>query len=110
MFIWKYNMKTTKRGLAASGLFCVAVLGLGLWFASTGHGAGEKSEIPAALKGKPFTIYYENNQSLQVTSILRVVAIGTEDWWQVQIPKNGEFQGGFRLVNPRQIQRIEVVL
>ena len=110
MAIWKYNMKTTRRGIAASGLFCVAVLGLALWFASTGNGAAEKSEIPPALKGKPFTIYYENNQSFPVTSILRVITIGTDDWWQVQIPKNGEFQGGFRLVNPRQIQRIDVVL
>jgi len=103
-------MKTIKRGVAASGLLFVAVLGLALWFASTGNGAAEKSEIPQALKGKPFTIFYANNENFTVTSILRVITIGKDDWWQVQIPSNGESQGGFRLVNPHQIQRIDVVL
>jgi len=99
-----------KHRILASGFVFAAVLSLTLWFVSTGNGAAEKSEIPAALKGKQFTIYYSNNESFHVTSILRVISIGTDDWWQVQIPKNGEFQGEFRLVNPRQIQRIDVVL
>lgn len=102
-------MKKYKNYNVLSGLLFIGIL-TGLFCVippKTAVAQGPDLRIPDQVKGKRFTIFFGNGDSLSQVSVVDVVSIDNEPWWKVSFPTPTPNAGTvFYTVNPRQIRMI----
>ncbi len=90
-----------------SGLSLIAVLAGACWIMSPSKVGAEAPDvqIPTYVKGKQFSIAFENGDTLMSIRITSVVYIHNEPWWIVQLPSTTEHVKFDNVtINPRQIR------
>jgi hypothetical protein len=98
----KTHIRTT-----LSGLSLIAVMAGALWIISPRKVGAEAADlqIPPYVKGKQFSIAFENGDTLMSIRITSVVYIQNEPWWIVQLPSTTEHVKFENVtINPRQIR------